>query len=211
MDLPFEIWSTIFEYVSLSDAFQLSIVSARFSAMIAQYKGPLFIDRTKALMNKNRSPFIHRWLRHQSKLDVTNAEIVPLDICRIIDQYCGINIITIRHRSHMEEREFINMLKMYVKMDPSYEQRDLVIELGYDDSYVNVKFFSKTRIKFYRRICIMHQGPFKISEIKIGSQCHECFKERSEKSVVCFYCRQLCCPECTVSYSYCKGCHAGIP
>lgn len=208
MSLPVELWHLVFEYIGLSDAFQLSLVSGHFSGMIAQYKGHLFIDSAESLKNENRNMFMHGWLRNQTRLDLSSVDLAPHEIGRIIDQYPKINTIVIRNI--VDECSFFSVLGMYVRMDPShYEQRSLRIELGRGrgdrkltrSRIINTKSFNQTRISFYRWFC----DACPINLLKSESrECHEC-SEHLKRLNICINCKLPCCDDC-ITIRLCNGC-----
>lgn len=221
--LPVELWHSIFEYINLSDAYQLLRVSKHFNSMIKEYTGSLSIDIVAPLKIRNWNIFIDQWVKRQTRLDLSSVDLPPHELVRIIDQFPKID--TIIMRKLVDETVFFELICMYAKLDPShYQERSLRIELGNNNKVRQIRdkrikefYDDMPNANIYRHFCPTRLNKLLADELY---NCHECFKHLSSyQARVCVKCKSRCCRDCyynindndqrlriPVIASICKGC-----
>jgi hypothetical protein len=204
MDLPIEIWHNIFNYINLSDAYQLLSVSRYIYDAVKKYTGPLSVDVATPLKIRNMNIFILQWLNAQTRLDLSFVDLAPHELVRIIDQFPNIDIIIMK--SLVDETVFFELLILYAKLDPThYEHRKVRIELGNNNK---VRQIRDARIKEFNEIIpngdiYRYCCPLRTNKILPGKahQCHECFKDmQAYEYRLCIKCKSKCCNNCVYNY-----------
>jgi hypothetical protein len=193
--------------------------------MIKEYTGPLLINNAAPLRNRNWNVFIHLWLKCQTKIDLSSVDLAPHELVRIIDQFPKID--TIIMRKLVDETVFFELICMYAKLDPSYQERKLRIELGNNNKVRQIRdkrikefYNSMPNANIYRHFC-----PTRLNKILADEfhNCHECFKQMGKFEYrLCIKCKSKCCSNCYYNVdnndqrvnipaiaSICKGCKIG--